>query len=371
MVGPAHRRELLRVRDHGVRRAPHDRAQHEHDQQVLGVGTVPLGTGDPAHPDPEIVVAGEEQHRDEEGLDDPQPAHKAAHHRNAHRLVVLVDLAAQPIAGEGEHDQRRHGDEVADVSHPVVVGALFLGPGREETVACVCAYDRAAEHDVADQAVNVDRHPGVIQDRVPELDAGGRRLGCDVARRRHHVREPRIGNEHHDRAPDVEQDAQTPVHDLGPAVLPPVPTVVVEIQRERLEKENGAVHPHRWREYRKQVREELGIERRQEKRERRPPEGRRAVGDQQQPREFFGQPVVALILAEDADPLGHHSEDRHAQHERREHQVDLGGDPDGGAAADQWEVPICASGIGGSLEQHVLSHRLSVISFGHKERLAF
>src|SRR2546422_3327494 len=39
-------------------------------------------------------------------------------------------------------------------------------------------------------------------DRVPELDAGGRSLGCDVARRRHHVREPRIGDEHHDRAPE-------------------------------------------------------------------------------------------------------------------------------------------------------------------------
>ena len=56
-------------------------------------------------PDPQVVVGREEQHADEQGLDDPEPAHEAAHHRDAHLLVVLVDLAAQPVAGEGQDDE--------------------------------------------------------------------------------------------------------------------------------------------------------------------------------------------------------------------------------------------------------------------------
>src|SRR5256885_15406843 len=45
------------------------------------------------------------------------------------------------------------------------------------------------------------------------------------------------------RAPHVEQDAEPPMHQLGPALLPAVPAVVVEVEGERLEEEERHVQP--------------------------------------------------------------------------------------------------------------------------------
>src|SRR3989475_165309 len=336
MVRPTHGRELLRVRDHGVGCAPHDGAEHQHDQQVLGVGPEPLRARNAAHADPQIVVARQEQHRDEERLDHPQPAHEAAHHGDPHRLVVLVDLASQPVAGERQHDERRHRDEVPDVAHPVVVGPFLVGARREKAVARVRAHDRAAEHHVRDHPVHVDRHPGRVGDRVPQLDRGRVGGGRDVPGRRHHVREPRIRDEHHDRAPHVEQDAERPVAELRPSLLPTIPPVVVQIQGERLDEEQRRVQPHRRREDRGEVGPEAGIQGREAEHQHRPPDRRRAVRHEQEARELLAQPVVALVAAENADRLGDHGEHRHTQHERGEHQVHLGRDPDEGARAFIW-----------------------------------
>src|SRR5690606_32189505 len=75
------------------------------------------------------------------------------------------------------------------------------------------------------------------------------------------------------------------------------------------------------------------------------PDRGRAVGHEQQAGELLGQPVVALVLADDPDQLGHDREHRHAEDERREHQVYLGRDPHGRAAADHGELAVLAHGL--------------------------
>src|SRR5206468_8021255 len=105
---------------------------------------------------------------------------------DAHRLVVLVDLAAQPVTGERQHDQGGDSDEVPDIAHPVVVGALLIALGGEEAVAGVRADDGAAEYHVGDEPVDVDGHPRGVGDGVPQLDGRGVGGGGDVARRGHH-----------------------------------------------------------------------------------------------------------------------------------------------------------------------------------------
>src|SRR2546422_11607459 len=67
-------------------------------------------------------------------------------------LFRSIDLAAEPVARERQHDQCRDGDEVADVAHPVVVRPLLRGAGGEEAIARVGAHDGAAEHDVRDRS---------------------------------------------------------------------------------------------------------------------------------------------------------------------------------------------------------------------------
>jgi len=255
------------------------------------------------------------------------------------------------MPGEREHDQRRDGDEVADVAHPVVVRPLLVGPRREEAVARVRPDDRAAEHHVGDQPVHVDGHPRRVGDGVPQLDR--RRVGrrADVPRRRHHISEPGVGDEHHDGAPDVEEDAQGPVAHLGPPLLPAVPAVVVEVEREGLEEEQPGVDPRRVLEDGKQVGEEARVERGEEEQQDGAPDGRRAVGHEQETREFLAQPVVALVAAEDADRFRHDGEHRHAQHERRKHQMDLRRDPHRRPGPDDRELAVGPGRIGGGLDE--------------------
>ncbi|MNG38735.1 hypothetical protein D3C84_1265470 [compost metagenome] len=52
MVRATHRRKLLAVRDHRVRRRPHDDAQHEHREHPFDVGHEALGARNALHPDP-------------------------------------------------------------------------------------------------------------------------------------------------------------------------------------------------------------------------------------------------------------------------------------------------------------------------------
>ena len=84
-------------------------------QQVLDDLLERLRALDPSHAEPQVVVGGEEQVADQDGLDDEEPGEGAAHHRQAERLRVGVDLLGQPVAGEGQRQERADGDEVADV----------------------------------------------------------------------------------------------------------------------------------------------------------------------------------------------------------------------------------------------------------------
>ena len=165
------------------------------DEKVLDELLKRLRPLDPPHPEPEVVVGGEEEVPDQDGLDDEEPREGPAHHREPERLRERVDLLREPVAGERQREEGADRDEVADVSHPVVVRALLVGFRLEELEGRVGGGDRSAEGDVRDEPMDVDRHPGVVVDRVP--DGEDRPLVRDPARR-HHEREPGIGD-HHDR----------------------------------------------------------------------------------------------------------------------------------------------------------------------------
>ena len=234
------------------------------------------------------------------------------------------------------------------------MGALLVALCRQEAVGRVGADHRPPEHDVGDQPVDVDRHPGRVGQGGPQLHHLGRGVGGDVGRRTHHIRQPAVGYEHDDRAPDVEGDAQPPVEPLGATLLPAVPSVVVQVEREGLEEEESRVHPHRHAEHLREVAEEGGIDGDQQEQQDAAPDRGGRIGDQQKPGELLGQLVVALLAPEDADRLGDHREHRHAQHERGEEQVHLGGDPHRGPSADDRKVSVVAPG--GHLGERGLGH---------------
>ena len=77
------------------------------DEQVLDELLERLRPFDPPHPEPEVVVGGEEQVPDQDRLDDEEPRERAAHHRQAERLRVGVDLLREPVAGERAAAGRR------------------------------------------------------------------------------------------------------------------------------------------------------------------------------------------------------------------------------------------------------------------------
>ena len=139
-------------------------------EQVLDELLNRLRPLDPPHPEPEVVVGAEEEVPDQDRLDDEEPRERPAHHREPERLRVGVDLLREPVAGEGKREEGADGDEVPDVSHPVVVRALLVGRRLEELEGRVGGGDRSAERDVRDDAMDVDRHPGEVVDRVPDGD---------------------------------------------------------------------------------------------------------------------------------------------------------------------------------------------------------
>ena len=206
--------------------------------------------------------------------------------------------------------------------------------------------------------MHVDRHPRGVEDRVPQLDGHRVRRRRDVARRRHHVGEPRVGDQHHHRAPHVQHDAEGPVPQLRPPVLPAIPAVIVEVEGERLEEEQPRVRPHRGAEHPRQIRPEPRIQTGEQEHEDRAPDRRSAVGHEQEPCKLLREPVVAALASEDPDRFRHHREHRHAQHEGGEHQVDLGGDPDRRPGPDHRELAVGADRVrGGRDHQQAVSHQ--------------
>ena len=125
----------------------------------------------------------------------------------------------------------------------------------------------------------------------------------------------------------------------------PVPAVVPEVHGERLGEEQSRVEPHRGREDPAHERPEPRVERDQEEEQQAAQEGRRREGRERELDELVGEPVVApTLLAVHPDPpadeLDDDGEDRHAQDERGEVQVDLGDHPDREPRADHGKRPV-------------------------------
>src|SRR6058998_2077097 len=133
-----------------------DEQDHEHRQDRLPI--LGFGAGDAIHDaQPEVIVSPQEQNADQHRLEDEQPGEEAAHQRDPHLLVVLVDLTHQPIPSERQRQHPEYADEVPDVPHPVVVDAFLLALGHEILQPGIGAADEAPQHDVGDQPVNVHR----------------------------------------------------------------------------------------------------------------------------------------------------------------------------------------------------------------------
>ncbi len=311
----------------------------DQDQQELDVALEAVGGLHAAHPEPQVVVRAQEQVPDQDRLDDEEPGEGTSHHREPERLRVGVDLGGEPVAGEGQGQERADRDEVADVAHPVVVGPLLVRRRVQELEGRVGGRHRAAEGDVRDDAVDVDRHPGVVVDGRPGADHGAR-LG-DAGRRRHEG-EPRVGDQHDRGADDVQPEPEQQVRDGGE--LPPA--VVVGVQEERLGEEQQHVGRERRREHVHQVVHELRVEQHQHEEQERP-EGR---GERERHGQELGelvrQLVVALVPVQPADELDDQGEQRHRQHEGGEQQVQLRQHPDGDAAADHRKAPIGLLDVG-------------------------
>ena len=155
----------------------------------------------------------------------------------------------------------------------------------------------------------------------------------EIPRRRHHEREPGIGDQHDARADEVEAEPQTKVHqgmELPPAVIVGVEEEGLGEEEQHVWEEGGGEHAH-------QVVRELRIQNDEHEREERA-EGRgEREGDGEELRELVREPVVSQISRLVADRLDDQREDRDGKDERREQQVELRNRPDGHAASDDWE----------------------------------
>ena len=161
---------------------------------------------------------------------------------------------------------------------------------------------------------------------------------------RDHERHPGVRDEEDRGAEEVGEDAQPHVDPLAGA-RQPVPAVVPEVDDEGLQEEQRGVEPHARREDRAHVGPELRVEGDQEEEEQPAQERGRREGREGELHELVGQPVEAPPLGRvEAGPPGHDldddGEDRHAQDERGEVEVDLGDDPHRQPRADVGEGAV-------------------------------
>ena len=164
----------------------------------------------------------------------------------------------------------------------------------------------------------------------------------ETPRRRHHEREPGIGDEHDRRAHDVEAEPQAEMHQR--MELPPA--VVVGVEEEGLEEEEQDVREKGRGEHAHQVVRELRIQDDEHERQERA-EGRgEREGDREELRELVREPVVSQVSGLVADRLDDEREDWDGKDERREQQVELRDHPDGHAAPDDGKRPVLGLLVG-------------------------
>ena len=320
------KRELFGPAKRKVPRGEPDRhAYYEDHVEVFDVLLVPLGARDPVHSGPEIVVPDDVEQSDQQRLHDERPREGAAHHVVPHDRTRAVYLAAQVVSGERNRNHGREPDEVADVAHPVVVGAP-LGRGRGKKLhRCVCPDNEPSEDNVAKKPVDVQRHPERIHDG---LEGGSQELSVvGHSHRGHHERGPGIAYEHQGRPHDVQQHTQTNVETLPSPQ--PLPGAVVQVEGRRFQKEEYGVHVHRRREDAYEIVGEPGVQAKKRERKETAQCGCRGEGGGQELRELVRQAVIALVTGSPTDELDDDREDRNAQHERREQKVELCDEPDG------------------------------------------
>ena len=125
MVRPTESLQLFIGEHQSVGCEPHQEGADDDDGQVFDVLVVPVRPVAAAHAAPQVIVGGQEQRADQNRLDDEQPGKDTAHEGDAHLLAVRINLGGQVIAGKRQLQQRRDGDEVGRVTHPLIVG-IFL-----------------------------------------------------------------------------------------------------------------------------------------------------------------------------------------------------------------------------------------------------
>ena len=187
--------------------------------------------------------------------------------------------------------------------------------------------------------MDVDRHPRVVVDRVP---GGEHRPVGRHAPRRHHERQPGIGDEHDARADDVEAESKTQMHER--MELPPA--VVVGVEKEGFGEEQQDVREERGREDAHQVVRELRIQDDQHERQRRAEGRRQRERHRQELGELVREPVVSQIPGLVADRLDDEGKDGDGEDEGGKEQVQLSDHPDRDAAADDREPAILRLHVG-------------------------
>ena len=211
--------------------------KHHHDRH--GRHADPLHTLDAFHAEPNVIVTGKEDQADHRPLHFEEHRELVRHHIGANGGVVIAELEGQEVAHEGQEQQRADSDEIPDESHPVVIGPLAVALGAHIHISGDQPRDESPERHVPDEAMKVQRQPGIVVHLVPERS----RLNILDQRKTLH----RLGRAVHERgwpidhkeghgADDVEQHAQGDMPRLLLA-LHGIPGVEIEVEDDRLRDE--------------------------------------------------------------------------------------------------------------------------------------
>ena len=382
-LGPAHFTDLQTAERQVVGGQPDGKRQDQRQEDPFDEFVIALGPRNAGHAAPQIVIGDQEQRAHQHRLNDEGPGEIAAHHVVAHHRAGRIDLAAKIVAGKRQRDQGGDGDEIGDVAHPVVMGALLGGFGGDEFHRRIRAGDQPAKGQIAQHAVNGDRGGEDIFKRLPD-GADKDTIGVNAGGA-HHETGPAVGQLHDGGAKDVQQDADEDMDGFAPlddpqadgdrknikqhdepkgigahfgadipaqkrqaegrddkgksledpaaggrerlAALQPFPAVIVEVKTEGLAKEQQGIHEHDIFEDAGHVAHEGRVQGKQREGQE-PAKGRRGgIGDTQQAGEFIGQLVELGVIVFPADDLDDHRKQRHAKHKCPEEQMHLGQKP--------------------------------------------
>jgi hypothetical protein len=120
----------------------------------------------------------------------------------------------------------------------------------------------------------------------------------------------------------------------------PVPAVVPEVDREGLGEEEEGVHPVRREEDRRHVRPKLRVVADEQEQEEGAQEGGGGERGERQLDQLVREPVVLGVTRAPADDLDDHGEDRDAEDERGEVQMELRHGPDREAGPEHRELAV-------------------------------